>query len=156
MDSKQRTVREDKRGRYLDSEGIGAGAEGNQLITWGGDVDQIEVRPSPHGGKVFMALGMLGLDPYKSPETCPQVRFTLTDKHARQLADGIYAALADESERDADARVVDAMIMASVRGDSGGMALAFDNLRKRFIGRIAELDAREAKTSAATETAASS
>lgn len=145
MSSKQRTTREDKRGIYLNNEGIGAGAEGDQLITWGGDVDQIEVRPSPHGGKVFMALGMTGLDPYKSTETCPQVRLTLTDEHARQLADGIYASLHDETEQDADARVVDAMIVASIRGDSGAMALAFDNLRKRFIGRIAELDAREAK-----------
>lgn len=146
MSSRQRIIREDKRGTYLNNEGIGAGAEGNQLITWGGDVNQIEVRPSPRDGKVFMALGMLGLDPYKSPETCPQVRLTLTDEHAQQLADGIYAALGGESERDADVRVVDAMIMASVRGDSGGMALAFDELRKRFIGRIAELDAREART----------
>jgi len=85
-------TREDKRGRYLDNEGIGAGVEGDQLITWGGDIDQIEVR-NPHPGRVFLVLGMTGLDPYKSVETCPQVRVTLTDEHARQLADGIYAAL---------------------------------------------------------------
>ena len=97
VDRLRRANREDKRGRYLDNEGIGAGAAGNQLITWGGDVDQIDVRPSPHGGRVFAALGMLELDPYKSPETCPQVRFTLTDEHARQLADGIYASLGDEA-----------------------------------------------------------
>lgn len=92
--------KEDKRGRYLDSEGIGAGAEGNQLITWGGDIDQIEVRGhlpirSSAARRVFIALGMLGLDPYNSPETCPQVRVTLTGEHARELADGIYAALGD-------------------------------------------------------------
>lgn len=85
--------REDKRGRYLDSEGIGAGADGSQLITWGGNIDQITVRPSPHGGKVFLALGMLKLDAYESPETCPQVRVTLTDGHARELAAGIYESL---------------------------------------------------------------
>lgn len=85
--------REDKRGRVLDSEAIGAGAEGSQLITWGGDIDQIEVRPSPHGGKVFLTLGMLKLDAYNSPETCPQVRVTLTDGHARELAAGIYESL---------------------------------------------------------------
>ena len=82
----------DKRGIYLDNEGIGAGAEGNQLITWGGDIDQIEVYGA-RAKKVFLTLGMLGLDPYRAPETCPQVRVTLTDEHARQLADGIYAAL---------------------------------------------------------------
>lgn len=84
---------EDKRGRYLDNEGIGAGAEGNQLITWGGNIDQIEARPSPFGGRVFLVLGMTELDPYHSTETCPQVRITLTDEHARQLADDIHAAL---------------------------------------------------------------
>jgi hypothetical protein len=88
---------EDKRGRYLNSEGIGAGAEGNQLITWGGDIDQIEVRTNPHGATTFLVLGMLGLDPYRSPETCPQVRLTLTNEHARQLADGIYAALDEKA-----------------------------------------------------------
>jgi hypothetical protein len=88
-----RAGREDRRGRYLNSEGIGAGADGSQLITWGGHIDQIEVRPNPHGGKTFIALGMLQLDAYKSPETCPQVRVTLTDEHARELADGIYASL---------------------------------------------------------------
>lgn len=97
MSSKQRTTREDKRGRYLDNEGIGAGAEGDQLITWGGDIDQIEARPSPKPGRVFLVLGMLGLDPYKAPETCPQVRVTLTDEHARQLADAIYASLGIET-----------------------------------------------------------
>lgn len=86
-------TREDKRGRYLDNEGIGAGAEGDQLITWGGDIDQIEVRTSPKPGRVFLTLGMLGLDRYRSEETCPQVRLTLTDEHARQLAACITAAL---------------------------------------------------------------
>lgn len=95
------TFPEDKRGRYLDSEGIGAGAEGSQLITWGGDVDQIEVH-APYRNRVFMALGMTGLDPYKSVETCPQVRLTLTDEHAQQLADGIYAALDARDAKAAD------------------------------------------------------
>lgn len=83
---------EDKRGIYRDNEGIGAGAEGNQLITWGGTIDQIEAR-SPHPDRVFLTLGMLGLDPYRSEETCPQVRVTLTGEHARQLVACINAVL---------------------------------------------------------------
>lgn len=79
----------------------------------------------------------------------PDTRCARPDGHAAH-DDGNGVVWVDreraaQPERDGDTRAIDAMIMASVRGDSGAMALAFDNLRKRWIGRIAELDARKAK-----------
>jgi hypothetical protein len=57
-------------------------------------------------------------------------------------------------ERDEDARAVDALIMASVRGGIGDeFHRAFFELRRRFIVRIAELDARDAaRTASGTDT----
>ena len=47
-----------------------------------------------------------------------------------------------QAERDADVRAVDALITASAMSDMPAFWTAFDDLRTRYIDRIAALDAR--------------
>lgn len=92
---------EDKRGRHrTGSESISAGANGTQLLTWWGDIDQMRVTAGAQSGApVHMALGMLGLDQYRSEQTGPQVRVTMTDARARQLIGCVQAVLDARDEK---------------------------------------------------------
>lgn len=96
---------EDRRGQYIaGAGGIGAGAEGRQILTWGGPVSIADAGPSrTSADHVFLTLGIPALDRYASPETCPMVHVTVSDECARDLANGILRVLADKSAGEATA-----------------------------------------------------
>lgn len=94
--------REDRLGAIVKdhAEMITAGREGNQLLTWMGDVDQTHARPSwVFGKQIRLDFLMTGLDEYKSVETCPRVTVVLRRGEAQDLIGKITDALREQAHQ---------------------------------------------------------